>query len=370
MTEERKIGVRLALLLGALALAAVLIVGGVAALAAAWVPLHASHTPAAGATPRPVGTLPATQGASAAATPAAAEQIAIREWPVSATEVMGPGRFEYNDLLGDEVLARIQALRDRSAARSLAEANAALTPFGYRLESRFDDQWQKILYDVCREGEGEPLLAGLASLWRVSVNASGTEFVLAAENDPGERPMYVLVRNGEVEPWEPGESGLLAPAYVGDALAQIITTGFPTITYQVELGAQGGPGSTQVVYTGTAASAGAYMPLRSFTTWDEHWVLEVDDHLIMDGEDIGQALGYDAAFGFARIGAQPFYFFEQDGLVRISYGDQVLPNAYEMVFHNQCCEASIHNVEAGPDAVWFHALRDGTWYFVEASLEE
>jgi hypothetical protein len=56
--------------------------------------------------------------------------------------------------------------------------------------------------------------------------------------------------------------------------------------------------------------------------------------------------------------------------VRISYGGQVLPNAYETVFHNQCCEASIHNVEVGPDAVWFHALRDGTWYFVEASLDE
>ena len=58
-------------------------------------------------------------------------------------------------------------------------------------------------------------------------------------------------------------------------------------------------------------------------------MLEVDDHLIMDGQDIGQALGYDAAFGFARIGGQSFYFFEQDGLVQISYGGQVLPNVYE-----------------------------------------
>jgi hypothetical protein len=282
---------------------------------------------------------------------------------------MGPGRFEYNDLLGDEILARIQSLRDRSAARWLAGANAALAPLGYRLESRFDDQWHKTLYDVYREGKSEPLLAGLVSIWRVSVNASGTDFLLAAENAPGARPLYVLVRNGEVEPLDPGETGLLAPAYVGDALAQITFTALPTITYQVELGAQAGLSSTQVVYTGTAASVGAYMPLRSFTTWDEHWVLDVDDHLIMDGQDIGQALGYDAAFGFARIGAQSFYFFEQDGLVRISYGGQVLPNAYETVFHNHCCEASIHNVEAGPDAVWFHALRDGTWYFVEASLD-
>ena len=65
----------------------------------------------------------------------------------------------------------------------------------------------------------------------------------------------------------------------------------------------------------------------------------------------------------------PCYFFEKDGLVRISYGGQVLPNAYEQVFHNHCCEAAIHNVEFGPDAVWFHALREGIWYFSRQALE-
>ena len=89
-----------------------------------------------------------------------------------------------------------------------------------------------------------------------------------------------------------------------------------------------------------------------------------------NGQDVGQALDYDAAFGFTRTGAQSFYFFEQDGLVQISYGGQVLPNLYDQVFHNRCCEAAIHNVETGPDAVWFHALREGIWHWVEASLDE
>jgi hypothetical protein len=149
---------------------------------------------------------------------------------------------------------------------------------------------------------------------------------------------------------------------VGDDLARVTRTGDVTFTYQVELGSRS-------VYTGTAALHGAYVPLRSFTTWDGHWVLEVDDNLIMDGQDIGQALGYDDAFGFARIGDRPFYFFEKDGLVQISYGGQVLPNAYEQLFHNHCCEAAIHNVEFGPDAVWFHALREGIWYFSRQALE-
>jgi hypothetical protein len=289
-------------------------------------------------------------------------QLVIRQAPIVAAVVDGPGHFEYDDRLGDKILDRIKALRDRSAERAMAQTNAALAPFDYRLESRFDADWNRIFYDLYRKGEAEPLLPGLSPLWEVplsaSVNASGTDFALLVENAPNTRPPYLLVNSGEVQRWDSGESWA-RPGYVGDDLAGVTRTGDVSFTYQVELGAR-------VVYTGTAALYGAYMPLRSFTTWGDHWVLEVDDHLIMDGQDIGQTLGYDAAFGFARIGGQPFYFFEQNGLVGISYGEQVLPDLYEEVFHNRCCEAAIHNVEAGPEAVWFHALREGVWYWVEA----
>jgi hypothetical protein len=110
------------------------------------------------------------------------------------------------------------------------------------------------------------------------------------------------------------------------------------------------------------------MPLRSFTTWDTHWVLEVDDHLIMDGQDLGEALGYAAAFGFTLIRGKPFYFCEQAGQVRLSYGGQTLPNVYDYVVHNQCCEASMHNPLVLGDTVLFHARWNGTWYFVEAGV--
>ena len=72
----------------------------------------------------------------------------------------------------------------------------------------------------------------------------------------------------EVQAWESGE-GWTRPGYVGDDLARVTRTDDVTFTYQVELG-------TRSVYSGTAADYGAYMPLRSFTTWDDHWVLEVD----------------------------------------------------------------------------------------------
>jgi hypothetical protein len=40
------------------------------------------------------------------------------------------------------------------------------------------------------------------------------------------------------------------------------------------------------------------------------------------------------------------------------------------VFHNQCCEAAIHNPRSLGDTVLFHALWNGTWYFVETGVYE
>ncbi|MFN2220661.1 MAG: hypothetical protein ACK2UA_18775 [Anaerolineae bacterium] len=284
--------------------------------------------------------------------------LEVAETAIVDAEIDGPGHMEYNDRLGEEILARMRGLWARAAELRLERNNAALAPFGYRLEARFDAEWNQDLYDLFHEGDPEPVAPGLSYLWPVSVNASGTNFSLVVEKAP-DASLYHVQTDG-VEPWDDADlSNWLPPGYVGDALAQLSSTGFPTITYQVTLDAS-------PVYTGTAVAMGAYMPLRFFTTWDGHWVVGVDDHLIIDGQDLGEALGYDAAFDFRLIRGQPFYFFEQDGQVRISYGGQTLPNTYDQVFHNQCCEAAMHNPLNLGDTILFHALRDGTWYFVEA----
>ena len=121
--------------------------------------------------------------------------LAVDESAVVAAEVDGPGHVEYTERLGEQILTRIEGLRTRTAERELACANAALVPFGYRLEARLDAEWSRTFYDLYGEGDAEPMLAGLSQVWPVSVNASGTDFVLAAENAPNVLPLYLLVQS-------------------------------------------------------------------------------------------------------------------------------------------------------------------------------
>jgi hypothetical protein len=283
--------------------------------------------------------------------------LTVDELAVVAALADGPGHLEYTDRIGADVLDRLHARADEG---ELARNNDALASFDYRLTAHFDPEWDRTFYDVYRGQEREPLLSRLSHVWPVSVSASGSDFFFAAENAPNASPQYLLVSNDEVEEWNAEASALLSPVYVGEALGCITCSGFPTLTCEVTL-------NGQVVYTQTAIAAGASIPLRSFTSWDGHWALEVDDQLIIDGQDVGQARGYDVVFGFALIRGLPLYFFEQDGSVYISYDGQTMPNVYDEVFHDQCCEAAVHNVGAGEDVVWFHALRNGTWHFVVIS---
>ena len=58
------------------------------------------------------------------------KQLVIRQVPIVAAVVDGPGHFEYDERLGDEILDRIKALRDQSAKRAMAQTNTALAPEG------------------------------------------------------------------------------------------------------------------------------------------------------------------------------------------------------------------------------------------------
>jgi hypothetical protein len=95
------------------------------------------------------------------------------------------------------------------------------------------------------------------------------------------------------------------------------------------------------------------------------WILEVNGMLVVDGKIINQEMGYEEVFDWSILNGKPFYFYTRAGQTYLSYDGQDLPEVYDQVFHKACCEPSMFNVGSSKDMVWFYALKEGVWYYVE-----
>jgi SanA protein len=297
------------------------------------------------------------------ATPSAAAGLTIEEYPVVAAAVDTPGRFEFLDLIPDDVLARRADWRGLDPERYAGAMNEKLAPFGYRLVAEESAQWSRAFYDLYRGDER--ILSSLSHVWPVTVNASGTDFVFVVENAPNEKPLYLLIRNDGVEEldWTHFVHGVV-PVYLGDDLLTVESVDNRGMGYVVKR-------NGEVVY--------AYVPGRQFAgsppverllVWEGHWVLETVEGIFVDGESLERQLGVDEIFHYVVFQEQPLFFFKQDGRVQISYGGETLPLVYDEVVHYQCCEPAIFNIGSNERMLWFYALKDGTWYYVEIGIYE
>lgn len=109
----------------------------------------------------------------------------------------------------------------------------------------------------------------------------------------------------------------------------------------------------------------AIFPLYYLGSWDGRWVVEANGMLIVDGAIVNQDWGYQEIFGCQELNGQPFYFFSQEGRTYLSYGGETLPVSYDSVYHGYCCEPAAFNAAGNGQMVWFYALRDGFWHYVE-----
>ncbi|MCL4561827.1 MAG: hypothetical protein M1281_14620 [Chloroflexi bacterium] len=124
----------------------------------------------------------------------------------------------------------------------------------------------------------------------------------------------------------------------------------------------------QVVFQYTLTPFGASSHIYRLGSYDGHWILEVDGMLVQDGRILNQDLGYTEIFNWSLLDGKPFYFFVKDGQVSISYAGQALPVAYQQVVHRLCCEPAAFNVGSSDQMVWFYALKDEVWNYVEVGM--
>ena len=105
---------------------------------------------------------------------------------------------------------------------------------------------------------------------------------------------------------------------------------------------------------------------KSLTLKDIDWIFECEENVFVNGVNLGKEKGHSKVFEYSYVDNKPFYFYEKDSLIYISYDDKTLPYKYKKVLHYLCCEPSSLNPRSRNDMIWFYAQKeDDKWYYVE-----
>jgi hypothetical protein len=314
-----------------------------------------------GVTVRVRGDLPAAEllkvaRSMYAAEPAAGEskQLLIEEHAVVAKGVDTPEHFEYTQRIDPAILEKRQELRSPSPAARVARTNETLARFGYRLQPKEKPGCPVcVRYDLYRGDE--VVQANLGFVRMITVNEKGDDFALGVEDEMGRG---FLVRAGGITAWNVMQHAFTAPVFAGNRLVTL-EADEQHRRFTVRHG-------DETLYLFEAARMRVDEPVKGLWSFQGQWVLEADGEVVIDGKSLNEQLGYEEAFGWRLLNDQPFYFFKKAGKIGLSYGSEVLSAQYDEVIHYRCCEPAAFNVQGNDQMVWFHALRDGQWYYVEA----
>ena len=245
--------------------------------------------------------------------------------------------------------------------------NDALEPFGYSLsEGKVDGITQ--LFDLKRGAQ--IIFQNIDWYSLVSVSQSGSDFALMVETRSfcgiyfcGVE--HYIVQKEKKQSWDSWQYEYKAPLYISDDLY--------LVRYSLE------KRQIQVIKNGEeifsfAIVYGAGPPKHYQWAWDGHWMLSIDSSFMFkDGKSLNRELGIDEIFHFHLIKGNPLFFFNEGGKIKIEYGGnlstddrgQILPVQYDDVIRTGCCGCTPLNGGGNEHMVWFYALRDSIWYYVE-----
>jgi len=248
--------------------------------------------------------------------------------------------------------------------------NQDLAPFGYRLEETTHEPYSFTMFALY---QGEILLVDYILRFKpVSVNAAGDDFLLWLGVMSGEPPIV---------PVEVRRNGLRR---LGDLhnRSNSVWIGAEVLSYEIwqnwqlplvnrilalRLGIKRGE---EVISELAIPTSGPVSSAPGIWAWEGHWLLEVDNVLLQDGELLNTQLGYDEIFEWHLVNDRPLYFFRAGLEYGLSYAGQTLPVRYEDVIHsklwNEAGSYSIISTLLGTD---FFARRDGIWYHVTIESE-
>jgi hypothetical protein len=324
--------------------------------------------------------------------PAATELIAtstVAPIPV-ATEIAGPAglSIEIYALQGPpgtdpltfspvqgtqaQILLNHQIVRDQDPLILLDKANQALQPFGYKIET---NQPSEIVstntYTLTKDGY--PIFnQRVSGFMPVSVNSDGTDFMMAMDAAGGE---YLVNTKGVQKGGLGVGPGLPPPVFVND---EVLTA---TQTYSDTTSGSNGQAIVSLdnreIFTTSIGSPSPVSALRGLWSDGNTWTLEVArtrgdsnnfqviGEIYQDGISLNLKFGFQSTFGYQILGDKPFYFYQKNDQIGISYDGQEIPLGFEEIPHYNCCSGAELNPRQYTSLVDLFARKGQAWYFVE-----
>lgn len=268
-----------------------------------------------------------------------------------------------------EILARTATYRD--ARQQIAEYNnKLLNDFGYRLGDYQGKDYSEAgrYFNIYR---GENLIAtSVVFMSPLSVNASKTDFLGFVDLWDGNT--YIFTREGlEKRIWPPEKEPY---AYLGN---KVLSVEFASFEHQKSLAKI--YLDDNLVYQSEIHNVSTYGSQDGPWVYDGHWAIVLLDaqkdergdwklvnRLVQDGQDLNAKYDYEQSFQFAVLGGHPFYFFQKEGKINISFNEQQFTQGYDEIPHYNCCSPALLNPGISMNMIWFFARRGADWYYVEA----
>ncbi len=304
--------------------------------------------------------VPASARALIPATGAQQAVVQVHEYALIEQSADNPDHASFQKRVPAAVMANRTGWNFQSPAADLKASNQALAPFGFHLALNPSPPFSGFaLY------KKDALVArDIAHFWPVSVKNGSSSSISQAERDfllpfvtlSGSR---LVASTSGIHPWLGQDT---QPVFNGDQIAY-------ADTYDSQASLIAGPNG---LYNGSTSSSAAQKtapdpsnPPSDLHTWGKHWALVTNGQATLDGQDLNKALGYASVFDWQIIAGQPCYFYTRSGITHINFAGQDLPYTYDQIVHGNPGDLSIFNPGSNGHILWFYALRDGLWYYVE-----
>lgn len=286
-----------------------------------------------------------------------APALTVEEHPIVADSVDKPTHFGFYDRVDPQIREKRKAVRESDSRSDVTAMNQVLERFGHALRTENQPGAEEARYSLY---SGDELV--LDGIWGdymspVFLNASGTDWFFGAYT---EHTGSVVIRAGKILEWDEHQHMWTRPAYLGDDLAWV-TANDDWKSYRLER-------EGKTLFEGRMPEPAVDIPFKEFVAWEDHWAVEVDGDVIVDGQSVSKTNGYDEVFNLSLIKGRPFYFYAQDGTVRLWYDGQTAEQTYDEVVHYRCCEPAAFNPRTNDRMVWFWARRGDMWHYVEAGI--